>query len=154
MFAGIGIETDMVVWFVLMVFFAIVEASTVGLVSVWFALGSLVALLLSLFIDNVWVQIWAALIVSIVTLLLLRPLSQKYFSGRTHGAATNLDLLIGAEAVVTEPIDNLQATGQVKVNGQIWTARSEGELVIPAGTIVTVLRIEGVKLYVQPRAGA
>lgn len=143
---------DMVVWLGLMVFFAIVEASTIGLVSIWFALGSLVALLLSLFIDNVWVEIWAALIVSIVTLLLLRPLSKQYFSSRTQRSATNLELLIGAEAVVTEPIDNLQATGQVKVNGQVWTARSEGESTIPAGTVVTVLRIEGVKLYVQPRA--
>lgn len=149
MFAGF----DMVVWLILLVLFAVVEASTVGLVSIWFALGSLVALLLSLFIENIWVEIWAALIVSTLSLLLLRPLSQKYFSAKQH-KATNLDLLIGSDAVVTQSIDNLQATGQVKVKGQIWTARSEGENLIPEGTVVTVLRIEGVKLYVQPKAGA
>lgn len=149
MFAGF----DMVVWLVLLVLFAAVEASTVGLVSIWFALGSLVALLLSLFIENIWVEIWAALIVSILSLLLLRPLSQKYFSPKQH-KATNLDLILGEDAVVTETIDNLQATGQAKVHGQVWTARSESDTIIPRGTVVTVLRIEGVKLYVQPKAGA
>lgn len=149
MFAGF----DMVVWLILLVLFAVAEASTVGLVSIWFALGSLVALLLSLFIENIWVEIWVALIVSILSLLMLRPLSQKYFSPKQH-KPTNLDLLIGADAVVTQAIDNLQAVGQVKVKGQIWTARGEGDSRIPEGTVVTVLRIEGVKLYVQPKADA
>lgn len=144
---------DMILWLVLLVFFAVVEASTVGLVSIWFALGSLVALLLSLFIDNIWAEIWTALIVSIITLLLLRPLSQKYFSS-AHHKSTNLDLLMGADAIVTQPIDNLLSTGQVKVHGQVWSARSQSGDLIPVGAVVTVLRIEGVKLYVQPKEGA
>ena len=82
-------------------------------------------------------------------LALVRPVARKHFS---PPASTNADRLLGAVAVVTQEIDNRSATGQVKVSGQIWTARSQGEDPIPVGTSVTVLRIEGVKLIVQAKA--
>lgn len=141
---------DMVLWLVLLIVFAAAEAITVGLVSIWFALGALGALLFSLVTDSIWVETWVFLILSIAALLLLRPLASRYFSPKSH-KRTNLDLLIGEDAVVTVAIDNLSAVGQVKVKGQVWSARSATDEPISVDTVVTVLRIEGVKLYVQPK---
>lgn len=136
-----------VMWLILLVVLALAEAATINLVSIWFAAGALVALLVSLFCPNFWVQLVLFLVVSALCLALVRPVAQKKFTPRLH--PTNLDLLIGQDAVVTEDIDNLNATGQVKVGGQIWTARSETDTPIAAGIIVRVLRIEGVKIIVQ-----
>ncbi|MCC8064607.1 MAG: NfeD family protein [Clostridiales bacterium] len=144
---------DMVIWLVLLVAFSAAEAVTVGLVSLWFALGSLCALLLSLFIENIWAEIGVFLLVSIATLLLLRPLVDRYFSAKDM-KRTNLDLIVGSDGVVLEAIDNLFATGQVKVRGQVWSARSQSGKPIPTGTVITVLRIEGVKVFVQPKESA
>ncbi|MCD8341966.1 MAG: NfeD family protein [Clostridiales bacterium] len=144
---------DMVIWLVLLVAFSAAEAVTVGLVSLWFALGSLCALLMSLFIENIWAEISIFLLVSIVTLLLLRPLVNRYFSEKDM-KRTNLDLVVGTDGVVLEEIDNLFAKGQVKVRGQVWSARSQSGQTISAGTVVTVLRIEGVKVFVQPKESA
>ncbi|MCD8085853.1 MAG: NfeD family protein [Clostridiales bacterium] len=144
---------DMVIWLVLLVAFSAAEAVTVGLVSLWFAVGSLCALLLSLFIENIWAEIGVFLLVSVATLLLLRPLANRYFSAKDM-KRTNLDLVVGSDGVVLEEIDNLFARGQVKVGGQIWSARSQSGELIPADTVVTVLRIEGVKVFVQPKESA
>lgn len=142
---------DMILWLALLIAFAAVEAVTIGLVSIWFALGALGALLLSLVTDSIWAEAWVFLIISLAALLLLRPLASRYFSPKSH-KPTNLDLLIGQDAVVTVAIDNLSAVGQVKVKGQVWSARSAAGEPIGVDTVVTVLRIEGVKLYVQPKA--
>ena len=135
-------------WLILLVVFALAEAATVTLVSIWFAAGALVALLVSLFTDNLVVQIILFLVVSALCMALVRPLTRKYFTARA--SATNLDRLIGTDAVVTETIDNLAATGQIKASGQVWTARSENGERIFAGEQVSILRIEGVKLIVAP----
>ena len=137
-----------VVWLVLLILFAVVEALTVGLVSVWFAAGALVALLSTYFTGNVWVQIVLFLLVSIATMAVLRPLARKYVLPTV--VPTNADRVIGQEAVVTEGIDNLTGKGAVVVFGVAWTARSEDGSPIPEGTRVTVKRIEGVKLFVSP----
>ncbi len=137
-----------VVWLVLLILFALVEAATVGLVSIWFAAGSLAALLSTFFTDSVWLQSGIFLVVSAVTLALVRPLAGKYFTPKR--VATNADRAIGKEAVVTEDIDNLKGQGAVQVSGIVWTARSLAEDPIPAGTTVTVRRIDGVKLIVAP----
>ena len=138
-----------VVWLIALVIFALAEAATVSLVSIWFAAGALAALVVSLFTDNLFVQCAVFLAVSALCMALVRPLAQKRFSPLPHQRTTNLDRLIGTEAVVTETIDNLAATGQVKASGQIWTARTETDEPVPVGTVVTVLRIEGVKMIVQ-----
>ncbi len=137
-----------VVWLILLILFALVEAATVGLVSVWFAAGALVALLATFFTANIWLQIGLFALVSAVALVLLRPLSKKYVSPKA--VATNADRVLGREAVVTEEIDNLTAAGAVKVLGTEWTARSTTGQAIPAGETVLVDRIEGVKLFVTP----
>lgn len=141
-----------VMWLIILVVLALAEAATINLVSIWFAAGALVALLVSLFCQNFWIQLVLFILVSALCLALVRPLAQKKFT--PHLRPTNLDLLLGQDAVVTEDIDNLASTGQVKVGGQIWTARNEVEEPIPAGTIVQVLRIEGVKIIVRVKDSA
>lgn len=134
-------------WLAAFIVFAIGEAVTVGLVSVWFAVGALAALFATALGAGLWLQIAVFLGVSALALALFKPLSSKFLKPKI--SATNADRVIGAAAVVTETIDNTQAQGQVRVNGQVWSARSGQDIVIPAGTDVRVLRIEGVKVIVE-----
>lgn len=135
-------------WVAALVVFLIVEAVTAGLVSIWFVFGSLVALICAALGAAVWLQIFWFVIVSVATLVLTRPLVKRYVDSRS--VATNADRSIGRTAVVTERIDNLAATGAVKLDGVVWTARSTDDAVaIEAGERVTVRAIEGVKLIVE-----
>lgn len=135
-------------WVVALVVFLIVEAVTAGLVSIWFVFGSLVALICAALGAAVWLQIFWFVIVSVATLILTRPLVKRYVDSRS--VATNADRSIGRAAVVTERIDNLAATGAVKLDGVVWTARSTDDaVVIETGERVTVRAIEGVKLIVE-----
>jgi len=135
-------------WVAALVVFLIVEAVTAGLVSIWFVFGSLVALICAALGAAVWLQIFWFVIVSVATLVLTRPLVKRYVDSRS--VATNADRSIGRAAVVTERIDNLAATGAVKLDGVVWTARSTDDAVaIEAGERVTVRAIEGVKLIVE-----
>ena len=134
-------------WLGLTVVLLAVEASTVTLVSVWFALGALLAMTVS-FWGPIWLQVTVFLAVSVVSLAALRPLSRKFFTPRL--TPTNIDSVIGAVGLVTAPIDNLTATGQVKLGGMEWTARSTTGDPIEAGAKVKVDRIEGVKVFVTP----
>ena len=135
-------------WLIAMVLFGVLEAVTVGLTSIWFAVGALAALIAASLGAFALVQVIVFLVVSFVTLLLVRPLAQRYINDRKE--PTNADRVIGQEAVVTQTIDNLRGEGQVSVSGAAWTARSQEEAPIPAGTRVRVLRIEGVKVIVSP----
>lgn len=137
-----------IIWLVLMVVFIIMEASTVTMVSLWFAAGSLAALILSLMHGAVWLQVTAFLAVSGVLLALLRPLVRKYVTPKL--TATNVDSVIGSTGLVTIAIDNVSASGQVKLGAMVWTARSTSGEIIPEGTLVRVDRIEGVKVFVTP----
>ncbi len=139
-------------WLVAMVLFGVLEAVTVGLTSIWFALGALGALAAAAASAPVIVQIVVFLGVSFLTLLLVRPLAQHYVNDRK--VATNADRVIGREAVVTEDIDNIQGKGRVSISGADWTARAEDDRPIPAGSTVRVLRIEGVKVIVAPAGAA
>lgn len=139
-------------WLVAMVLFGVLEAVTVGLSSIWFALGALGALAAAAASAPVIVQIVVFLGVSFLTLLLVRPLAQHYVNDRK--VATNADRVIGREAVVTEDIDNIQGKGRVSISGADWTARAEDDRPIPAGSTVRVLRIEGVKVIVAPAGAA
>lgn len=134
-------------WLAAFIAFAIGEAVTVGLVSVWFAVGALAALFATALGAGLWLQITVFLGVSALALALFKPLSSKFLKPKL--SATNADRVIGSAALVTETIDNTQAQGQVKVNGQIWSARSAQDIVIPVGADVRVLRIEGVKVIVE-----
>lgn len=137
-----------IVWLVLMVGFLTVESSTVAMVSIWFAVGALAALVLSLLNAQLWVQVVVFLAVSCVLLALLRPLARKYLTPKL--VKTNVDSLIGATGLVTQAIDNIGASGQVKLGAMYWTARSVSGQPIPEGTYIRVERIEGVKAFVTP----
>lgn len=137
-----------IVWFVLMVVFILIEANTVTLVSIWFAAGALVAMVASLLGAPVWLQAVLFLAVSVVLLLALRPVLKKHFTPKL--VKTNVDSIVGSTGVVTAAIDNVMATGTVKLGAMEWTARSTTGAVIEAGTLVTVDKIEGVKAFVTP----
>ena len=139
-----------VIWLIALIVFAVGEAITVGLTSVWFAVGALGALIAAGFGAALWLQVVVFLALSGVTLLLVRPLAKKFLTPRYQ--ATNADRVIGATALVTEEIDNLKGQGQVTVAGVVWTARADGDEVVPRGAKVRVLRIEGVKVIVTPSA--
>ena len=136
-----------IVWLILLLAFAALEGVTVGLTSIWFAAGALAALIAALLHGPLWLQIALFLVVSILCLLAVRPLARKYIN--TQVQPTNADRVIGAEARVTEDIDNIQGKGAVSIGGIIWTARSDSDEVIPAGSLVRVLRIEGVEVFVE-----
>lgn len=136
------------VWLGLLVAFLIAEGSTVALVALWFAAGALAGLIAALLGAPVWLQVGVFLVVSAGLLALLRPMVRKHIRPRL--SATNVDAVIGSQGYVTEAIDNMVPSGQVKLGAMPWTARSTTGEPIPKGTLVRVDRIEGVKAYVTP----
>ncbi len=134
-------------WIALLLIFSIGEGITVGLTSIWFALGALGALLVAAAGANQWVQGIVFILLSGLCLVLLRPVAKKMLN--TKMVATNADRIIGAHAIVTEEIDNLKGTGLANVAGQIWTARSQDDTVISAGILVEICSIQGVKIIVK-----
>ena len=141
-------DLSWIVWLILMVVFLLVETSTVSLVSIWFAIGSLGALLAASLHAPLWVQITIFLALSATLLACLRPFVKKFIQPKI--VATNADSVIGTAGFVTEDIDNLSARGQVKLGGMFWSARSTSGDPICKDTKVTVDRIEGVKVFVSP----
>lgn len=139
---------EAIIWLGIMVVFLFVEANTVSLVSIWFAAGSLAALIASLFGAQLWLQITLFLVVSAASLACMRPLVRKYIKPRI--VPTNTDALLQSQGYVTEDIDNLAARGQVKLGAMEWTARSTNGNPIPQGTLVKVDKVEGVKAFVTP----
>ena len=140
---------DTYIWLALMVVFLVVEAAcAIHLVSIWFAVGSLAAMVVSLLGGPVWLQILLFTVVSAGLLACLWPFTKKFL--RPHLTKTNVDSVIGSQGYVTADIDNIHAQGQVKLNGMEWTARSTDGSPIPTGTLVKVDRIEGVKAFVSP----
>ena len=139
---------DTILWLGLMVLFLLVEANTVSVVSIWFAVGALVALVASLAGAEIWLQAVLFFVVSAGLLAALRPVVRKYFKPKL--TKTNVDAVIGSQGYVTAQIDNLSGKGQVKLGAMEWTARSTDGSVISEGTLVKVDRIEGVKAFVTP----
>lgn len=136
------------VWLALAIVFAIIEAATVALTATWFAVGALGAMICALCGGPLWLQIAIFLILAALTLWFTRRFAKELFNrDRQH---TNADRIVGMEGLVTETIDNERAVGQIRVAGQIWTARSVGGEVIPIDTRVTVKAISGVKAMVEP----
>ncbi len=135
-------------WLVLLIFFLMVEASTVAVISLWFAAGALTAMVASLLGAELWLQAALFAVVSIVLLCALRPIVRKYFTPRL--TKTNVDALVGTSGRVTEKIDNTLSRGRVKLGAMEWTARSTSGETVEEATLVRVDRIEGVKVFVTP----
>ncbi len=140
-------DTFTIFWFAAVVVFAMVEAATVSLVSLWFVGGSLAALIASLLGAELWLQIVLFVAASGGLLACLRPFLKKVLTPRI--TPTNFDRILGQKVPVTETIDNLQGTGAVKVEGNTWSARSENGEIIEEDTVVEILKIQGVKVIVK-----
>lgn len=137
-------------WVVCTVVMAVIEASTLNMITIWFAAGSLGALIVTLCGGSFGLQLFVFFAVSAILLATLMPIAKKAMQAKKQ--PTNADRIIGAEAKVTEAIDSITGKGQIKVMGSIWSARCETES-IPENTIVTVERIEGVKAVVKRKVG-
>ena len=136
-------------WLALMIGFVIAEAACpFHLVSVWFAVGSLAAMIAAVLGAQLWLQVTLFLVISIGLLVATLPLVKKFIIPKQE--KTNVESIIGSMGYVTEAVDNISAVGQVKLGGMYWTARSENGHRIPVGTLVEVTKIEGVKAFVKP----
>ncbi len=136
-----------IIWLVAAVLFLIIEALSVQLISIWLAGGALVAMVTALFHVDFWVQVLIFAVVSLILIVLTRPLAKRLLNRRVE--ATNADRSIGREATVTSEINNILGQGQVNLSGQIWSARSSDGEIIKEGETVTVEKIDGVKLIVK-----
>ena len=135
------------VWLGILAVMVIAEILTTQLVSIWFAIGALGAFLVALAgVEQIWIQIIVFVIVSAVALAVTRPIVRKVVNRKA--VPTNADMVIGQVGVVIDKIDNAAETGLVKVNGSVWTARTQEGSVIDRDEKVTILEIRGVKLLV------
>ncbi len=135
-------------WLVVMILFIIFELLTMGLTTIWFAMGSLAALAVAAVGGPIWLQILVCFAVSLLALFCFRNVSKEYFN--RNRIKTNADSLIGKKGIVTEDISNIHAAGQVTVAGQEWTARAlNDEEVYEKGSMVVIRDIKGVKLIVE-----
>ena len=136
-------------WIAIAVIAAILEGCTTQLVSVWFALGAVVTAVVAVFTDNLLIQLAVFVVVSVLCLIVTRPLAKRV---KKQGAevATNCDRYIGKIAEVIVDVNNTEAVGQVKVEGSVWSAKSTTGDILPVGTMVKVDAIEGVKMLVTP----
>lgn len=140
---------EVISWMVLLVLLVVVELATMGLTTIWFAAGALVATIAAACNAPLFIQIALFLIVSVLMLVFTRPVAMKYFNrDRTR---TNAESLIGRKGIVTGEINNLKGCGQVTLNGMEWTARTVTEdCTVPEGSVVVIRAIRGVKLIVEP----
>lgn len=139
----------MIFWLGLLILAIVVEVLTMGLTTIWFAGGALVAILVALVNGPIWLQVILFVLVSLLLLFFTRPVAVKYFN--RDRVKTNVESMVGRQAVVTSEIDNIQGIGQVTLSGQEWSARSvEEKLRIPVGSVVDVVSVSGVKLMVKP----
>ena len=137
-----------IIWIVVAVACGIIEALTFGLTTIWFAGGAIVSALLAAVGMPISVQIVAFIIVSIALLYFTRPLVQKAFN--SNRVKTNVESVVGKNAYTTEDIDNIRSTGQIKVDGIEWTARTAKDgIIIKKDTLVTITAIDGVKAIVE-----
>lgn len=139
--------TISIIWLVVLAILLVIEFLTLGLTTVWFAGGALVAFLVSLAGGSLWLQLLLFIAVSVVLLLFTRPLAVKYLNKDVQ--KTNVDSIPGQKGIVTATIDNLKAEGQVTIQGMEWTARAKNGNTIEKGKVVRVTAVEGVKLIVE-----
>ena len=142
-------ETTSICWLAVFVLLIVIELATMGLTTIWFAGGAVAGFIASMLGANVVIQAVVFFVVSIVLLIFTRPFAVRYIN--SNKTKTNIDGLIGQEALVLEEINNIRETGCARLEGKEWAARSVDDTVIPADTVVIVERIEGVKLIVKTK---
>lgn len=142
--------SEVTIWLAVLVVCVGIEIATMGLTTIWFAGGALVSAILAALNAPPWLQIVAFFAVSLIMLYLTRPVAVKYFN--KDRVKTNVESLIGRQAIVISEIDNLQGIGQVTVGGQEWSARSmKDDVQLPVGSVVVVRSVSGVKLIVEEK---
>ena len=134
-------------WLILSGIFFVFEMATVGFLIFWLGIGALTAMIISFFVDNVIIQTAVFVVTSIALIFLTKPFVKK-FAKPGANVKTNAYSIIGKNAIVTKEIDSNANIGQIRVGGDVWSAKTENEEVIPAHAEVKVLRIEGVKAIV------
>ena len=140
----------MTIWLIVFVACIVIEIITMGLTTIWFAGGALIAAAGAALGAPLWLQIVLMVLVSLVLLYFTRPIAVKYFN--KDRVKTNVESLVGKQAIVISEIDNLQGIGQVTVGGQEWTARTVEEgITLPVGSVVIIRAISGVKLMVEEK---
>ena len=135
------------IWLIIAVVLGVIEASTSTLVTIWFALAALIVAGIAIFVENIWVLFAIFIIISAVLVVITRPLTKRFLNKKT--VATNADRIILAKGIVTEQIDPIQNTGQVRVLGQIWSAKAVDGEPIEVDAIVMIKALEGVKVVVE-----
>ena len=142
--------SEVTIWLAVLVVCVGIEIATMGLTTIWFAGGALVSAILAALNAPPWLQIVAFFAVSLIMLYLTRPVAVKYFN--KDRVKTNVESLIGRQAIVISEIDNLQGIGQITVGGQEWSARSmKDDVQLPVGSVVVVRSVSGVKLIVEEK---
>lgn len=139
------------IWLIVLLVTVAIEMMTTVLISIWFAFGAVFALIASLLGLSISWQIAIFALISIFTLTFTKPFVEKKFFPKKNIVKTNVDALVDKEAIVTSEISNLKGTGEVLLDGNHWTARSEKDQIIPVSSTVLVKRIEGVKVIVVPK---
>lgn len=135
-------------WIILLIVFVVVELVTVGLVSIWFAAGALVALIVASLNGGIVLQFLAFFIVALGLLAATRPWAKRFINNKMQ--KTNVDSLIGKEIRITERVSNLDQTGTAVVSGQEWTVRADDDKqIFEQGETARVVRISGVKIIVE-----
>ncbi len=139
---------NIMAWLAAMIILIVIEIITVGLTTIWFAIGAMVAVVVTLLGGGWLLQLAIFLLISFGMLLFTRPLAMKYIN--VHRTKTNYEGIIGKVVRVTKDIDNVTETGNAVVNGQEWSVRAaSGDAKIPAGSLAKVIDIKGVKLIVE-----
>lgn len=141
---------DPIYWLIILAVLIVIEILTLGLTTIWFAGGALVSFFLSIFITSFGLEMAVCLLVSFFLLFYTRPMVKKYLNKGI--VKTNYESLIGRDGRVTETVNNLESVGTVNLSGQLWTARSaDDHIILEEDTIVTVTKIQGVKLIVEKK---
>ena len=138
---------ETIFWIVLFLILLLIEAFTMGLTTIWFAGGALIAWILAMCHVHIGVQAAIFVVVSFALLMLTRPIVKRHFNAKRE--RTNVESIIGQMGLVTERIDNIRSTGIVMINGMEWSARAERD--IEADTVVVVKEVKGVKVLVEPK---
>ena len=136
------------IWLILAGVFLIGEVMTAGFLIFWLSIGSLIAMIVSFFTDSIIIQTSIFVISSVILIFATKPLVKKF--AKVETVLTNAKSIIGKKGIVTVDINSIKATGQVKIDGEIWSAIGEDETDIPKGAEIEVLEIKGVKVIVRP----
>ncbi|MDE7431146.1 MAG: NfeD family protein [Lachnospiraceae bacterium] len=140
---------ESICWLVAFLVLLVIEIITLGLTTIWFAIGAVAAFIATLVGANIVVQIVLFVAVSVITLIATRPIAVKYFSN--SAAKTNVEGIIGKNAVITQRIPDMNTNGKARLNGEVWTACSVGNVPIEEGELVEITGVEGVKLIVKKK---